>query len=165
MKSLLIILVIGVFSNCINCQNLKLGPGIGFYPTGTEAGIGFRSSKDAKFLFDGRVTKFSIYTNPKQGSFNTETSLLYRIAYYERVRMHLGLGFRGEWTITQNQNDRLGVVMPVGVEAFPFPFQNAGLFFEVAPYFTSNSTEQNYGIRTVAGFAFYFIKKERNEKI
>jgi hypothetical protein len=165
MKSLFTFFFIGIFSNCINCQNLKLGPGIGFYPTGTEAGIGFRSSKDKTSLVDARVTKFSIYTNPKQGSFNTETSLLYRIAYYERLRLHVGLGFRGEWTITQNQDDRLGVVMPVGVEAFPFPFQNAGLFFEVAPYFTSNSSGQNYGLRTVAGFAFYFIKKERNEKI
>jgi hypothetical protein len=165
MKALFIILSLGLFFNCVNGQNLKLAPGIGFYPTGTEAGIGFRSSKDAKRLFDARVTKFSINTNPKQGSFNTEASFLYRIAYYERVRMHLGLGFRGEWTITANQNDRLGVVMPVGVEAFPFPFQNAGLFFEVAPYFTYNSSEKNYGLRTVAGFAFYFIKKDRNEKI
>lgn len=165
MKFLLSILFIGVFYHSAFNQNLKLGPGIGFYPTGTEAGLGFRSAKDSKFLFDARVTKFNLYNNPKQGSFNTETSLLYRIAYYERVRMHLGLGFRGEWTITTNQNDRLGVVMPLGVEAFPFPFQNAGLFFEVAPYFTSNSSGQNYGLRTVAGFAFYFIKKERNEKI
>ncbi len=165
MKSLLVILFLGVNFTYTFCQNLNLGPGIGFYPTGTEAGLGFRSSKDSKFLIDVRVTKFNIYNNPKQGNFNTETSLLYRIAYYERVRLHLGLGFRGEWTITANQNDRLGVVMPLGVEAFPFPFQNAGLFFEVAPYFTSNSSGQNYGLRTVAGFAFYFIKKDRNEKI
>ena len=165
MKSLLNILFLGVFFSNIVGQNLNIGPGIGFYPTGTEAGLGFRSSKDSKFLVDARLTKCTIYTNPKQGSFNTETSLLYRIAYYERVRMHIGLGFRGEWTITANQNDRLGVVMPLGVEAFPFPFQNAGLFFEVAPYFSTNSTGQNYGLRTVAGFAFYFIKKERNEKI
>ncbi|MEN9997514.1 MAG: hypothetical protein RI922_504 [Bacteroidota bacterium] len=165
MKSLLIILFLVANVSFAFCQNLNLGPGIGFYPTGTEAGLGFRSAKNTTFLFEARITKFNLYNNPKQGSFNTETSLLCRIAYYDRVRLHLGLGFRGEWTITANQNDRLGVVMPLGVEAFPFPFQNAGLFFEVAPYFTTNSSGQNYGLRTVAGFAFYFIKKDRNEKI
>jgi hypothetical protein len=165
MKSLLIILFLGANFSCAFSQNLNLGPGIGFYPTGTEAGLGFRSSKNSKLIVDVRIAKFNLYNHPKQGSFNSETSLLYRIAYYERVRMHLGLGFRGEWTITENQNDRLGVVLPLGVEAFPFPFQNAGLFFEVAPYCTTNASGQSYGLRTVAGFAFYFIKKERNEKI
>lgn len=78
----------------------------------------------------------------------------------------MGLGFRSNWNLTTSHKH--GVVVPIGVEAFPFPFQNAGLFFEAAPYFeTDNQSNWQGGIRTVAGFVFYFpkkLKKENNEK-
>jgi hypothetical protein len=54
----------------------------------------------------------------------------------------------------------MGGVMPIGVEAFPFHFQNAGLIFEVAPFYvTDQDSKYNAGLRTVAGFVFYFPKK------
>ena len=145
-------------------QTQKTGPGIGIYPTGTETGFGYRSSKNARWVVDARITKANLLLHPDNGSFINELSLVYRIAYYEKVRFHLGLGGRADWNFGNHLPHRFGVVTPVGVEAFPFPFQNAGLFFEAAPFFTMAENHQNnIGIRTVAGFVFYFPKKDNVE--
>ena len=96
-------------------------------------------------------------------SFITELSGACRVIKLEKVRFHIGLGLRNEWNYGGNKN-KIGAVVPVGVEAFPFPFQNAGLFFEAAPFFT-HDLEHAYdaGIRTAAGFVFYFPIKEKQE--
>ena len=140
----------------------KLGPGIGIYPTGTETGIGYRSSKDSRWVVDVRITRANMFTNPEAGSAVNEASVLYRIVYYEKVRLHVGLGGRADWNGDSKIGHRFGAVVPVGIEAFPFPFQNAGLFFEAAPFLTFGSNNKNnFGVRTVAGFVFYLIKKEK----
>ncbi len=111
---------------------------------------------------DIRIAKASLFNSPKTGSLVNEASVLYRVAYYEKVRFHLGLGARADWNFDTKQKHRFGAVLPVGVEAYPFPFQNAGLFFEVAPFFTTaGGRNHNAGFRTVAGFAFYFLKKKK----
>ena len=66
--------------------------------------------------------------------------------------------------LNEGQSHRFGFVLPLGVEAFPFAFQNAGLFFEAAPFCAWTTHDNaNLGIRTVAGFAFYFIRREKKE--
>jgi hypothetical protein len=142
-------------------QAQRTGPGIGIYPTGTETGFGYRSSRDKRWAFEARVTRANFFTKPSSGSFVNEASLIYRVAYYEKIRFHIGLGGRADWNMNENQSNRFGFVTPVGVEAFPFPFQNAGLFFEAAPFLTwAGDGQENIGVRTVAGIAFYFIRKE-----
>lgn len=138
------------------------GPGIGFYPTGTEPGFGFRSSKNTRWAADIRVARLNLFTQPQSGGFVNEASLLYRAVLDERVRMHVGLGARADWSIAKGTDQRYGFVVPLGVEAFPFPFQYAGLIFEVGPYCTFGGQNANIGIRTVAGFVFYFKSKPRS---
>jgi hypothetical protein len=134
------------------------GPGIGFYPTGTETGIGYRSSKDKKLVLDIRATKANFFSKPGTSNFITECSLVYRVVYLEKVRLHTGLGYRADWNFTEGHKH--GAVLPLGVEAFPFPFQNAGLFFECG-FFADTGDHHNWhaGIRTAAGFIFYFPKR------
>ena len=137
----------------------QTGPGIAFYPTGTEAGLGFRSSKDSRWALDVRATRANFYSESnKTSSFVSEVSAVFRIVKLEKVRLHLGLGYRADWNFTETHKH--GVVMPLGVEAFPFPFQNAGLIFEVAPFFVSDFDKSSqFGMRTVAGFVFYIPSK------
>jgi hypothetical protein len=141
--------------------------GVGLYPTGTETGLGFRLNKEKQMSLDARITKANFYSNTANpSSFLSEISAIYRLVRLEKVRFHLGLGYRSNWNLTTNHKH--GAVIPIGVEAFPFPFQNAGLFFEAAPYFESDDKSNwQAGLRTVAGFVFYFpkkIKKTDNEK-
>lgn len=136
--------------------------GIGLYPTGTEAGIGFRSGKNTLLFADARLTKATIFSKPASSSFISEVSAVFRLIREEKIRFHLGIGWRGEWNLERTHKQ--GAVIPVGVEAFPFPFQNAGLFFEVAPFFVHDMIKDyNAGLRTVAGFIFYFKSKKTNE--
>jgi hypothetical protein len=66
----------------------------------------------------------------------------------------------------KNNHIVFGVVSPNGVEAFLFSFQNGGLFFEAAPFFTlADNQQHNLGIRTVAGLVFYFQLKEKEQII
>ena len=157
--------------NCLLLAGLTMSSqttaGIGFYPTGTEAGVGFRLNKDKKMSFDARITRANFYSDLKNGQSNfvTELSGLYRIIILEKVKFHIGLGFRGDWNLITSH--KYGIVAPVGVEAFPFPFQNAGLIFEVAPYCVMDIKSNFFGgIRTVAGFVFYFPvnKKDKNKE-
>ena len=141
--------------------------GIGLYPTGSEAGLGFRLNKDKRVSLDARLAKVNIYSSSTSPSaFITELNIIYRVVLLEKVRFHTGIGFRSNWNLTQTHKH--GVIIPIGVEAFPFSFQNAGIFFEVAPYFeTDNKFNWQGGLRTVAGFVFYFpkkLKKTVNEK-
>lgn len=161
-----VILALSFFA--CTCRS-QTGAGIGIYPTGTETGIGFRSGKNSDLMLDARITK-AVFTEKKtQSSFITELSGVYRVVKLEKVRFHAGIGFRTEWNLAGKRH-KIGAVIPIGVEAFPFPFQNAGLFFEAAPYY-AHDLESSYsaGVRTVAGFIFYFpVKKKQsmnNEKI
>ncbi len=139
----------------------QTGVGIGIYPTGTDAGIGLRTSKNSKWLLDARLTKANLYNTLTLSSFTTEASAVCRLIRLEKVRFHVGLGVRTEWNFADKKS-KVGGVVPVGVEAFPFPFQNAGLFFEVAPYFIHDfNFSYSAGLRTVAGFVFYFPTKEK----
>jgi len=143
----------------------QTGPGIAIYPTGTETGIGYRSAKDTRWALDARITKTNISNDAKTGSMVNEISIVYRIMYLEKVRFHIGLGGRADWNFDVKEQHKYGIVTPVGVEAFPFPFQNAGLFFEAAPFYTaSHEGIWNGGLRTVAGFIFYIPKKTKHEK-
>lgn len=161
MKKLLILLSLSIFSFINEAFPQDTSFCIGLYPTGTEAGIGYRSAKQTRFAFDLRLTKTNFYSDPQSGTMINEANALYRVFFYEKVRMHTGLGFRAEWNFSAMHDHRFGFVMPVGVEAFPFPFQNAGLIFEVAPYCAfASGYNFNLSMRTVAGFVFYIVKKE-----
>lgn len=156
-KFLLILMSLTLNSNL----NSQTGVGIGFYPTGTEAGIGFRSGKNSLACLDARISK-AIFT-PKAGSssFISELNVIFRTVLLEKIRFHIGIGGRGEWNI--DRPNKYGAVIPIGVEGFPFAFQNAGIFFEVAPYYASDWIKDfNAGLRTVAGFVFYFPTKTKN---
>ncbi len=158
MKIILLFLSLG----CVFAK-AQTGVGIGIYPTGTETGIGFRLNKDKRLSFDTRVTRANFYNEPGVSSFVTELSGIYRVVFMEKARFHVGVGGRADWNFSTGH--KYGVVIPVGVEAFPFPFQNAGLFFEAAPFYNSDlETRWHAGLRTVAGFVFYFTKKN-NSKI
>ena len=138
--------------------------GIGIYPTGTESGLGLRLNKDKRLSAEARVTRFNLYSDSKAGqsSFLTEASAIYRIILLEKVRFHVGLGMRADWNFTTS--NKFGGVIPIGVEAFPFPFQNAGLFFESAPYLVSDKDSKLVGgLRSVAGFVFYFSQKRKSK--
>ena len=165
--TLTFLLVIGaaVFAQITTpAADLVPGFGIGIYGSGTETGFGYRSSKNTRLAADIRVAKANIFTEPQTGSIVNEASLIYRIAYYEKARFFVGIGARVDWGIGQNAageaiDNKYGVVFPMGAEAFPFPFQNAGLFFEAGPFVTTADGENyNIGIRTVTGFAFYFLR-------
>ena len=141
--------------------------GIGLYPTGSEAGLGFRLNKDKRASLDARLAKANIYSSSATPSaFGTELNFIYRAVLLEKVRFHTGIGFRSSWNLTQKHKH--GAIIPIGVEAFPFSFQNAGIFFEVAPFFeTDDKSNWQGGLRTVAGFVFYFpkkLKQKNNEK-
>lgn len=141
----------------------QTGIGVGIYPTGTEPGVGIRSGKNSKLIADVRICKANFFSNQTQTSFITEASAVYKAVRLEKVRFHIGIGGRTEWNFGGKRN-KYGGLISVGVEAFPFPFQNAGLFFEVAPFFTHDMEHvYNAGIRTVSGFIFYFPKKEHGK--
>ncbi len=137
----------------------QTGLGIGLYPTGTETGLGIRTSKETRMAVDARIARANIYNEKnKISSFVTELSVIYRVVKLEKVKFHVGLGYRADWNL--NDGNKQGVILPIGVEAFPFPFQNAGLFFEAAPFYVSDfKSKDNAGIRTSAGFVFYFPLK------
>ena len=140
------------------------GVGVGIYPTGTETGLGVRSGKNSRVALEGRITRANLYKSPKPSSFVSELSGIYRLVYLEKVRFHVGLGFRADFNFREHH--KYGAVIPIGVEAFPFPFQNAGLFFEAAPFGTRDyAGSWNSGVRTVAGFVFYFPNKNENNKL
>ena len=164
MRTILFILIFCI-STLISKSQTTVG--IGLYPTGSEAGLGFRLNKDKRVSFDARVAKASIYSSSTIPSvFVTELNFIYRAILLEKVRFHTGIGFRSDWNLTQTHKH--GAIIPIGVEGFPFSFQNAGIFFEVAPFFeTDNKNNWQGGLRTVAGFVFYFpktLKKTNNEK-
>lgn len=142
----------------------QTGIGIGLYPTGTETGFGIRTSKETRFAGDARITRANVFNEKSKAStFVTELSLICRVVKLERVRFHVGLGYKADWNL--NETHKHGVIVPVGVEAFPFPFQNAGLFFEAAPFYVSDFiSKDNAGIRTAAGFVFYFPLKTKKIK-
>lgn len=152
-------LLIFFISFIFSASRAQTGIGLGIYPTGTETGLGFRLNKDKKFSLDVRLTRATFNSKPGNSSFITEVSGVYRLILLEKVRFHLGAGFRADWNLTSSH--KYGLVAPIGVEAFPFPFQNAGLFFEAAPFYVYNN-ENNWqaGLRTVAGFVFYFPTKK-----
>lgn len=157
-----IVFFLSLTTLCLKFNAQNYGVGIGFYPTGVEAGLGLRTSKNNLFFADIRVTKANLYTNPSLGLIVNEASAVFRIVQYDKVRLHLGIGARTEWNFTPNQQSRYGFITPLGVEAFPFPFQNAGLFFETGFYTTFSADKTvNLGLRSVAGFVFYFIKREK----
>lgn len=164
MRTIILIFIICTLGLVLKSQTTI---GIGIYPTGTETGLGFRLNKDKRISLDARVTKANLYSDAKIAStFLSEVSVIYRLILLEKVRFHIGVGFRGNWNFTTT--NKYGAIIPIGVEAFPFPFQNAGLFFEAAPFFeTDHTSNWQGGIRTVAGFVFYFpkkLKKSANEK-
>ncbi len=161
MRKIFILTIFYLSILAVKCQTTA---GIGIYPTGTETGLGFRLNKDKHLSLDARITKANLYSDTKSpSSFLSEVSGIYRLVLLEKVRFHMGIGFRANWNLTTNH--KFGAVIPIGVEAFPFPFQNAGLFFEASPFFeTDNHCNWQGGIRTVAGFVFYFLKKTTNEK-
>lgn len=158
----LLLLCLFVSSNIITTAQTSIG--IGIYPTGTETGLGFRLNKDKRLSLDTRITRANFYSEPGVSSFLSEVSGIYRMVLLEKVRFHMGIGFRADWNFSTSH--KYGAVIPIGVEAFPFPFQNAGLFFEAAPFFVSNiNSLWHSGIRTVAGFVFYFPTKNNTLKI
>ncbi len=152
-----------LFCFCVNGM-AQTWPGLGIYPTGTETGLGFRSGKETRLALDTRVARASLYSDrTKSTSFATECSVIYRLIKYEKVRFHLGLGYKADWNFPTSHKH--GLVIPVGVEAFPFPFQNAGLFFEAAPFGLVDSQTNYYGgLRTAAGFVFYFNKSTQESR-
>lgn len=156
-----LIKLILLFAFILPKLNAQTSLGIGIYPTGTETGLGFRSSKESRLIADVRISKANFYSNQAQSSFISEASAVFKLVHLEKIRFHIGIGARTEWNFGGKKN-KYGGVIPIGVEAFPFPFQNAGLFFESAPFFT-HDLEHVYsaGIRTVAGFLFYFPLKEK----
>jgi hypothetical protein len=148
---------------CSSFVFAQTGVGLGLYPTGSETGFGLRLDKDARITMDARLAKANLFNDrSKVSSFASELSLVWRMVKLERVRCHIGLGYKTEWIV--NDVSRHGVVIPLGVEAFPFPFQNAGLFFEAAPFYVSTPKgDYAAGIRTAGGFVFYFLKKNKTE--
>ena len=142
----------------------KLGPGVGLYASGTETGMGLHLIKDSRWSMEARFARTNIFVQSETGSWVTEASLLYRVAYHEKVRCHIGIGPKADFQVSESLSDRYGLSFPIGVEAFPFPFQNAGLFFEAAPfYLTAGGDEINYGIRTSSGFVFYFVRQDKTK--
>lgn len=160
MRTILLIYFLYLIVLNVNSQTTV---GIGLYPTGNEAGLGFRLNKDKRICLDARLSKANIYSSSSNPSaFVTEINFIYRAVFLEKVRFHTGIGFRSDWNLTQTH--KYGAIVPIGVEGFPFSFQNAGIFFEVAPFFeTDDKSNWQGGLRTVAGFVFYFpSKKQKN---
>ena len=118
---------------CGLMANSQTGIGLALYPTGTESGFGLRSGKDQRVYLDARIARAIFFSDSKAGQSNflTELSAVCRVIKLEKVRFQVGVGFRGDWNLVATH--KYGAVVPIGVEAFPFPFQNAGLIFEVAP--------------------------------
>lgn len=152
-----------VLTFCTTRVSSQTGIALAFYTTGTEQGLGFRSAKDSRCAADIRIAKPVFYTDrTKNSSFSSEVSCIVRLVRMERLRFHVGLGYKADWYFPQDH--RQGLVIPLGVEAFPFPFQNAGLFFESAPFaLADRSGHLVAGIRTAAGFVFYFPRTVKTQ--
>jgi hypothetical protein len=139
--------------------------GIGLYHTGTETGIGIRCSKGTRLAVDIRIMRANVFSDTaKSSSFVTELSLICRVVKLEKVRFHVDLGYKGAWNLVEN--NKHGMIVPVGLEAFPFPFQNSGLFFGATPFYVIEpiAQKEKAGIRTAAGFVFYFPMKTKQVK-
>jgi len=162
MKKAVLSLILSLVFFAANSQTTV---GVALYPTGSETGLGLKLNKDRRLSLDARIARANFYSDVKAGqsSFVTELSAICRVVRLEKVRFHVGLGFRGDWNLVTSH--KYGAIMPIGVEAFPFPFQNAGLIFEAAPFCVSDIHSKLSGsIRTVAGFVFYFPTKNKTPK-
>jgi hypothetical protein len=132
--------------------------GVGLYPSGTEPGISFKTSKVKPVYADIRFTDF-FFSDSDHFKFKSEVLVKRRFTYFERINFVVGVGPRMEYY--SNDNLFYGVVAPLAVEAFPFPFPNAGLFFEVGPYYTTDFSGQFHGgFRTASGINFYFVNRK-----
>jgi hypothetical protein len=148
----------------INFFYSQTSVGIGIYPTDTETGLGFRSGKNSTVCLDARIAKANFFSKANSSSYLSELSVVFRVVKLEKVRFHIGIGARMEGNV--DRPNRYGGLIPIGVEAFPFPFQNAGLFFEAAPFYTVDNRNDFYaGLRTAAGFVFYFTKKPKENPL
>jgi hypothetical protein len=155
-----------MFLSLLASLRSQTGVGIGLYPTGTDVGIGFRSGKNSVACLDARISKAVFTQKAGTSSFVSELNVVFRTVLLEKVKFHIGIGGRGDWNMDNAKANKYGAVIPIGVEAFPFSFQNAGIFFEVAPYYTSDwIKDYNAGLRTVAGFVFYFPTKPKKEHV
>src|ERR1700744_1025310 len=105
-RALVIILFLNSF--IMYCQTTI---GIGLYPTGTETGLGLRLNKDKRISMAARITRANFYSNPGVSSFSTELSGIYRIIVLEKVRFHVGLGFRTDWNLSTSH--KYGAVIPI----------------------------------------------------
>ena len=137
--------------------------GIGVYPTGTAAGIGIKYSLTGKVCGELRFTNFTFVAESLNSTATSELMLHYRIQFLEKVRFHIGIGARMEWN--SKLKEKYGASIPIGVEGFPFAaIPNLALFFETAPYFTSDFDKANLGgLRTTSGVCYYFTKKNKTE--
>jgi hypothetical protein len=150
---------------CIGAElSAQTSVGILIGPTGTEPGLGIRTSRDCRWAADIRIAKANIFVNPKGGAWVNEASVVCRVLKQEKIRLNVGTGFRADLSIQAGTKSRFGAVIPLGIEAFPFPFPNGGLFFEVAPFATTvKGTDWNLGLRAVSGF-IYYIPQNKNGK-
>ncbi|WMJ73194.1 hypothetical protein RCC89_08465 [Cytophagaceae bacterium ABcell3] len=133
--------------------------GIGVYPSGSEPGLSFKTSQRTKFFADIRLQDLQ-YTNfADQQHIKTELLAKRRFNWFDRINFVIGIGPRAEFY--GHQDNFFGVVAPIAVEGFPFPFPNAGLFFEVAPYYSSDFNGNFHsGFRTVSGINFFFVSRK-----
>ncbi|MFN6944476.1 MAG: hypothetical protein ACK4ND_05980 [Cytophagaceae bacterium] len=133
--------------------------GLGVYPSGSEAGLSFKTSKLNSFFADIRMSDFNFSQNIEELSFKNEVFAKYRLTYFERINFIIGLGPRMEFY--GQRRPFWGIAAPIAVEAFPFPFPNAALFFEVAPFYASDLHGQYHGgFRTASGINFYFVPRK-----
>jgi hypothetical protein len=131
--------------------------GIGVYPSGNEPGFGFKTSHKGKWFADIRIADVLLPQDRDMFRVRGEVLAKRRFTYFERVNFVTGIGPRIEYS--GNTGSFYGLVIPVAVEAFPFPFPNAGLFFEVGTYgVTDFEGPIKAGFRTVAGINFYFTR-------
>jgi hypothetical protein len=131
--------------------------GIGVYPSGNEPGFGVKTSQTARYFADIRIADVLLPQDRTEFRIRTEILAKRRFTFYERANFITGIGPRLE----HNGSDGIfyGLTLPVAVEAFPFPFPNVGLFFEVGSYFVSDFNGRSQaGFRTVGGINFYFMR-------
>jgi hypothetical protein len=135
--------------------------GIGVYAGGNEPGLTFNTSRYGKYFVDFRISDVLLPQDRSEFRIRSEVMLKRRFTYFDRANFILGLG--GRVRHTGSEGTFYGISLPVAVEAFPFPFPNAGLFFEVGPYLASDFNGRSVGgFRTASGINFYFFRQQKN---
>jgi hypothetical protein len=145
-KALLIILCLGLAQTVLAQAGLGLG----------SNGLNFKSSAQAKnaLVVRGNIL---VFDDGPQGFI--EAGWLHRFLQEEKARLYLGASLGTGFGENSGGFQRL--MLPFGVEYFPFTTRTVGLNFEGGPQFLLVSETFGVGLAWQIEFTYYFKRKQK----